>query len=420
MSLERLRARQGLLLAIAAAAVLSLVLAACGSSSSDDTTASSSGGGGETTSAESKEPIKIAYPDAQTGYMAFYDEPIGHGMELAIEDVNKKGGVLGGRDLELVIGPDNKTDINYVREAALEALSKNPDFLFTSCDYDIGGPQARAADEQGVLAMGCAGSVNYGLEGLGPLVFNTGHGNPTEAAVLAQFTAEKFPKAYFITDTSSASTKEACEEAEGYFQKQGGTIVGDDTMNNSDASFAAQVDRFRQNGGEAEAVVLCSYVPGGPNMIKQLRAAGVEAPIVGSAALGGSTWYTQVPDLGDYYSAGEVASLNGDDPDQRKDEVVQRYVKKYGELPSTAHMLIGYAGIEALAKAIEDAGSTEAEAVKEALQSFQEVPLLVGKTTYTPKCHIALGRTLAVLKANGDHSEFVEDITPKEVNRTRC
>jgi branched-chain amino acid transport system substrate-binding protein len=401
-----------MLMLVAAAAAIAIGLLGCGGSSDSDTGSSSASG-------DSKEPIKIAYPAAQSGFMAFYDMPIGHGMEFAIEDINAKGGVEG-RKLELVPGPDNKTDVNYVRDAALEALSKDPDFLVTSCDYDFGAPQARVANENGVLAFGCAGGTGYGLEGVGPLTFNTDAGNPTAAAILGEFTAKHFKKAYFVEDTSVAYSKELCELSEPAFTDNGGTIVGHDTMSNEDKSFAAQINRFRQDGGEAEALVLCSYPPGGANFLKQFRAAGFDTPVVGTAAFGGTFWFEQVPDRGEFYAPGVIGSMNGDDPDPRKNEIIKRYLEKYGEGPSSSQVFLGYASMEMLARAIERAGSTDSEAVREALESFKDEPLLVGETTYSDTCHIALGREEAVTKAVGDKAVYVEYVKPKEVSRERC
>ena len=101
-------------------------------------------------------------------------------------------------------------------------------------------------------------------------------------------------------------------------------------------------------------------------------------------------------------------------------QMLQRYKDTYGEEPSNALFYVGYSTIELLARAIERAGSTDAEAVRAAIESFENEPLLVGETTYTPDCHIPLGRGKVITRAEGDQAVFVEYITPTEVDRSRC
>jgi branched-chain amino acid transport system substrate-binding protein len=61
----------------------------------------------------------------------------------------------------------------------------------------------------------------------------------------------------------------------------GGKIVDRDTFKNSDASLASQVTRLRtaMAAGKVDAIVFCSYLPGGSSAIRQIRAAGIDLPI---------------------------------------------------------------------------------------------------------------------------------------------
>src|SRR3989449_8649345 len=56
--------------------------------------------------AQSKEPVKIGLSAAVSGGSAASGEAIKRGLQIAIDEINGKGGVLGGRKLELVVRDD--------------------------------------------------------------------------------------------------------------------------------------------------------------------------------------------------------------------------------------------------------------------------------------------------------------------------
>ena len=61
---------------------------------------------GQSALAQSKEPIKIGLAAAVSGGSAASGEAIKRGIQIAMDEINAKGGLLGGRKLELVIRDD--------------------------------------------------------------------------------------------------------------------------------------------------------------------------------------------------------------------------------------------------------------------------------------------------------------------------
>jgi len=79
-------------------------------------------------SAFGAEPIKIGFPIALSGPTAVYGEPVLKGAELAVSEINAKGGVLG-RKLEL-LSRDSKANADEAVRLARELIIKdNVDFL---------------------------------------------------------------------------------------------------------------------------------------------------------------------------------------------------------------------------------------------------------------------------------------------------
>src|SRR4030042_618665 len=109
--------------------VLSLLLTACGGAGGDET-------------------IKIGAALCLTGIQATLDEPALKGAQLAVEEINKKGGVLG-KQLEL-INLDGKSDPVTVGNAAVQLIEQGAMAIITPSDFDFGGPASREAQKTGI------------------------------------------------------------------------------------------------------------------------------------------------------------------------------------------------------------------------------------------------------------------------------
>lgn len=395
--------------AVAAAIVATaLGLSACGGDEG--------GGAGD----GSGDPIVIGAAVAKSGIMSQFDEPVVQGAEVAVDEINEAGGV-GGRKLELVVA-DHKSDLNLVQQSALDVIDKGAEVVITTHDFDFGSPAAQVANSQGLLALGGAGGMSYGRQGIGPLAFNLYPGNVTEGAVMAQFAHDQgYERPYLLQDLSIQYTKEVCE----FFTEQWKTLTGSEpagqsTFQNDDRSLSAQVNAVRRSG--ADSVVLCSYPPGGPAVIRQLRAANVDAPVVASGGdMDGLRWLDAVPNLSDYYDS-VMASLTGDDPDDKRNELFAEIERRHGQKPQlAAQALTGYAAIQAVELAVEaNDGSTDGEALAKTIEGFDEQPLIVGPVTYSADCHIPVGMPMQIRQVQDGESTSFKTVRPESVPESPC
>ena len=108
------------------------------------------------------------------------------------------------------MSPNSKTNQSQSALCAQQLLSKGADFVMPSCDFDFGSPAARIADKAGKVAIGCAGGLAYGYQGVGPLLFNTYSGSATEGALLAK------ERGNAVTITFSQNDSEATNIEAGY------------------------------------------------------------------------------------------------------------------------------------------------------------------------------------------------------------
>lgn len=362
----------------------------------------------------SADDVLVGFAIAQSGWMQPYDET-SRAAELAIEDLNARGGLLGRKIT--TIYADTKTDPAESAKAGLEVATKGAELVVVSCDFDMGAPAALAAQNAGKIAFSlCAADPKMGVQGVGPLAYTASFAGPTEGAVMAKWGYENrgFRKAYVLTDTIIENTKAVCGGfAEVWSGYPDAKIVGRDTFKNNDPSIAAQVTRIKALSEQPDVIELCSFPPGGPSAIRQLRAAGIETPIFANMGMDGNYWFDAVPNLSNFYVPVR-GSVYGNDPDTKIEELNQRLKAKYGGVPATSYMYHGYALIELWAAAVEKAGTTEAAAVAAELDKLSDYPTLIGPMSFTPELHIQnKGRYLIQEVQNGEPKPIEYVMSPE-------
>ena len=180
------------------------------------------------------------------------------------------------------------------------------------------------------------------------------------------------------------------------FEDLGGEIVGEDTFKQEDQSIDAQVSRITQLSQEPDFLYVSSFQPGFAGAIKQLRDAGIEAPIVGGSDLDGDYWKEALPDVSDVYFPA-MASIYGDDPDQEVNDLLATFEEESGAPPDVSAFLGGYAAVQAIQEAVTQAGSTDGEEMTAVMEEFTDEPFVL-ETTFTPEFHISLERTVRIMK----------------------
>jgi branched-chain amino acid transport system substrate-binding protein len=379
--------------ALAVAASIALIAAAGESRAADD-------------------PIIIGAAIALSGVVAPYDEGPAKAMEVAVDEINAKGGVLG-RPLKIIYS-DTKSDIAYGSTAAQDVIDKGAAMVVVTCDYDYGGAAATVADQKGLIAFStCAGDPKFGPAGIGPNAFTMATGAPGQAALMAEwaYNVKGWRTAYVLLETTIAFDATWADTFKKRWIELAGpdSLLGEDTFGGEDPQIASQITRIKSLPKAPDVIALCSFPPGGQAALRQIRAAGLNEPIVGSESWDGDFWLEAIPDLSNMYIV-TYASVFGTDPRPAMQEFMKKYEAKHGARPITSHAVTGYSVIEAWTKAVEKAGTLETDKVREALQSFKAEPLLAGPTTYTTDAHINMQRDMIVLRVEKGKQGAAEGI----------
>ena len=112
-----------------------------------------------TASALAADPIKIGQVAALSGASAQSGEAITRGLMMAIDEINAKGGLLGGRMLELVQRDDESSPPKGLI-AARELISENVAAIFGGIDTPVSMAMVPVAQQGAAHLYGRVGGGN--------------------------------------------------------------------------------------------------------------------------------------------------------------------------------------------------------------------------------------------------------------------
>jgi branched-chain amino acid transport system substrate-binding protein len=367
--------------------------------------------------AQSAEPVKIGIVMSYSGWFQPIDASTINGAMLAVKEINAKGGVLGSQiEVEKF---DNKSEPPLGADGALEVIGKGAKMILFPSDFDFGAPGAFVAQQNNVISFSGASDPKFGAKSIGPYAYSISTASQAQGAMLAEWAYETkgWKTAYVLLDDTIAYTKSLCGSFKTRWKELAGdaALVGDDTFLNSDPSIAAQVSRINGLATKPDVIMLCTYAPGGPSAIRQLRAAGLDQPVMTGESMDGDYWAGTVPGLSNFYAL-NFGSFYGDDPDTEKADFFKRYEKEYGQRSDASYSLRGYSMVQAWAKAAEKAGSFDADKVAPVLDSFKDEALVVGPTTFSPELHIQTTRPMTIVQSQNGKFSFVTRISAKTVH----
>jgi branched-chain amino acid transport system substrate-binding protein len=365
-------------------------------------------------------PIIVGYSIALTGGFATYDGELETGGKIAAAAINAKGGVLGHQIK--IIACDTATQLSQSGPCAQQVISKGATVIIATSDYDYGGGAYRAAAAKGLLSFGFAGDPRLGYHGVGPTVFNLYQGSNAEGAVAAELAYSRgYRKAYMLTDTINSYPATVSNSFETRWkQLTGSDVVGKDLFLNSDTSIATQISRMRS--ANPDVILIASFPPGGASAMKQIRAAGINTPIVTDEAFDGSSWISAVGNVSNVFVP-NLASSDGNDPSPAVNAFFREYKKFTGQKAVlAAYPAMGYSQIQVMAAGMEAAKSTNPLKAAAAIEKLHNFPALIGPTSYDwrAKCNVAADRPFVVFRITNGKEHFLESLLPKKVPPFKC
>lgn len=344
----RLRA----LAAISAAAVVAI---GCGS---DDKDSSSSGG----SSASSGETIKVGILHSLSGTMAISEVSVKDAELLAIEEINKAGGVMG-KKLEPVV-EDGASDWPTFAEKAQKLISSDK-VAATFGGWTSASRKAMLPVFERNKALLYYPVQYEGLEA-SPYIFYTGATtNQQIIPGLEYLQKEKQVKKLFLVGSDYVFPRTANKEIKAWAKANGMEITGEEYAPLGSTEFSTIVNKVKASNSDA----VFNTLNGDSNVafFKQLDGAGLPSsklPIVSV-----SIAEDEVRGIGADKLEGQIVAWNyyQTTPGKVNEAFVEAYKAKYGEKRVTDDPIeAAYLGVKIWAAAVEKAGSTDVEKVKAA------------------------------------------------------
>ena len=371
------------------------LLAGCGGSG-DATTSSSSG---------LPKTITLGAAIAKSGYLAPYDASIS-AVEQLVDETNAKGGIDGSK--LKVIQVDNRSDPQQAPIAAQQAIEKGANVLLLSGESFTAAAAAPVAEENNELNFTLAANEpGFGPPTTGRLSFSPYPNLLSEASADATFLHRKgIERPFLFRDTAIIYGKADCSGFQQAWERLGGSIAGSVDFKNEDESIASQVAQLKKS--DADAVMMCSYPPGGAAAVKQIRAAGIDLPIMAAGAFDGVYWLKGISNTKDIYVA-----LNGsayDPPDKTTAKLFKKLEAAGVETDVSSVLLSAYAAGQMIVEAIEETGSVDGNALADAHEAKPH-KTVIGKISYTKDDHYPSGSWPIYVFANGK-PKLVTKVTP--------
>ena len=345
--------------------------------------------------------VLIGAATSFSGWMAVFDTSTTQAAELAVQDINANGGVLGKK--VRLVHIDTKTDAAQTARAAQDLVKQGVKMMLTACDFDTGAPAALVAQQANVLAISsCGGDMKAGGLSFGKKVFTMATRAEGSGRNFSHLGKKKmgWKTAYALVDTFIEYNKSVCRGFVAQFRELNGdaSVVLEDTFKNADVSVATQISRYNALADKPQVMALCSVPPGLASAIRQFRSAGIDIPVLMGTGGDGSAWHSAVPGLTDYYYMNYSGDAGVEEPRPNVRDFNEKFGKQFGERPDSGMGVTGYSVVEAWARAVERAGSFETDKVRAELEKFTDEPLLAGLTTFTPKLHTNLNRPMLMIE----------------------
>ncbi|MGS0765538.1 ABC transporter substrate-binding protein [Syntrophomonas curvata] len=343
------------------------VAAGCGGNSSSD-------------KAKDENVIKLGFLGATTGSVANYGIPGQKGMEMAIEELNAGGGVLGKEVKGIYL--DNKGDSSeialiadkYVNRDKVVAMVGDPCTGLTKIAAEIA--------QKNKTVIFSAGATGTDVVEIGDYVFrNTLLDTLAVPLVVDWMMNTKGWKSFaVVTSLNNGYSTALTPVFKGEIEKQGGKIVIEESINDEEMDFTAQITNIKK--AKPDVLVFTGYYREAALLMSEAKKQGLDINLVGGDGLYGQ----DLAKLGGKAVEEKVIfycgfSFSGDGSNPKTEKFVETYRAKYKDEPDMFSAQY-YDAVMILAKAMKDTNSTDPSVFKSELAKLKDYPGVSGNTTF--------------------------------------
>jgi branched-chain amino acid transport system substrate-binding protein len=337
------------------------------------------------------EPVKVGAIFSVTGPAAPLGEPEKNTVELLVEQINEKGGVLG-RPLEVIVKDDESEPQPAV--IAMKDLIENEEVVAIIGPSRT--PTTLAIKEEcqkaEVPLISCAAGKEI-TDPVASYVFATPQTNTLAAEKCFEYIENEGIETVAILYVANSYGEDGLANLKAFAEEKGIEIVAEETFGGEDTDMTTQLTTIK--GADPGAIIIWGTNPGPAIATKNAKTLGIEAPILQSHGVANAQFIELAGDAanGVQLPAGRLIvydQIPEDDPQKEVlDSFAADYEAKFGGAPNTfaGH---AYDALHIVCNALEAAGEADRAALRDAIEKTTEFVGTAGIFNYTAEDHNGL------------------------------
>jgi len=325
-----------------------------------------------------------------------------------VEEINASGGVLG-RQIKYV-ALDGRNNQDETLRATQELIDQGASYLIgTSGDPFLA--QATLACTAGIPISTGDGTAPTLVGDAGPCAFQTIMSDNYQGAVTAEYAlSQGYETAFLLRSTEIPYTNDLPDYFAAAFENGGGKIMGEEEYRIDAGDYSVQVTTILALDPAPDVIFSPMFIPDTPVFLRQLRAAGVEIPVISTD---GSV-DASILEAGDAVE-GLVATTHAWPAEgNAMAKFYDKFEKATGAAPDSPVVAIGYDEIYLIKTVIENAGSSEPAAIIAALANLTGFEGVTGKLSMNPTTRRA-DKEVTLVVITGGEIRFLDQLIPEFV-----
>ncbi len=306
--------------------------------------------------------IKIGLAGPVTGAVAQYGDMQFIGAQMAIEQINKKGGV-NGQQLEGVVY-DDACDPKQAVAVANKIVNDEISFVVGHLCSSSTQPASDIYEDEGILMI-TAASTSPDITSRGyEMIFRTIGLDSLQGPTAGNYIADHVkPKNVAVIHDKQQYGEGIATAVKQTLEEKGVKVSVFEGINAGDKDFSSMISKLKQ--ADVDFVYYGGYHPELGLLLRQSKEKGLNVRYMGPEGVGNS----EISAIAGAASEGMLVTLpKSFDQDPRNQELVEAFKAKKQD-PSGPFVFPAYAAVQVIAEGIEKAGSTDTDKVAEALRS---------------------------------------------------
>lgn len=339
-----------------------------------------------------------------TGGSASFGQSSHKGTELAVEEINARGGVLG-QTIKLIT-EDDQSQAGQPATIVRKLISQDNVVAVLGEVASSKSLEAAPLCQQNKIPMISPASTNPKVTEVGDYIFRTCFIDPFQGTVIAKFALSKgWKKVAVLVDVKQDYSVGLAECFIDGFKANGGEIVREQKYSSGDKDFKPQLTSLK--AAKPEAIFVPGYYAEVALIAKQARLLGIKVPLLGGDGwVGDSLLKVAGKSLdGSYFSC----HFSADEQTPKTQDFVKKFKAKYGEVPDDMAAL-GYDSAMILADAITRAGTTDSEKLRDAIAATRDHDGITGKITIDQNRNAS--KPAVILTIGNGGFQYVETVQP--------